>query len=178
MNKADTKTKGRQKSDRLVVPMKGSNAPGGKGATASKTVRQLERYREPADSPSGNAVSAEVGRLTPALHAVPLSRATDSPSVPAMTMPVRYRRRSKATSNSWGGNSGAGIRGKPRTPASRRAGCETHKSGSVRAGGGQPPPATRPSGELRKPASRGAENEQERPPQVHSQASVAAWAAD
>src|ERR1700753_2343578 len=30
-----------------------------------------------------------------------------------------------------------------RTPAPRRAGCEAHKSGSVRAGGGQPPLATR-----------------------------------
>ena len=66
--------------------MKGSNAPGGKEATASKTVRQLELYREPADSPSGNAVSAEVGRPTRARPAVPLSRTTDSPTAPAMTM--------------------------------------------------------------------------------------------
>jgi hypothetical protein len=31
-------------------------------------------------------------------------------------------------------------------PLSRRAGCEQHKSGSVRAGVGQPPPATRRGG--------------------------------
>jgi len=31
----------------------------------------------------------------------------------------------------------------PPTPTPRRAGCEAHKSGSVRAGGGQLPPATR-----------------------------------
>ena len=121
VNKADTPTKGRQKSDRLIVPMKGSNMPGGKGATVSEMVRQLELYREPADSPSGDAVNAEVGRPTPARHAVPLSRATDSPSAPAMTMPVRCRHRSKATSKNWGGNSGAGIRGipDPSVPKSR-----------------------------------------------------------
>ena len=79
-------TKGRQKSDRPVVPKKGSNAPGGKGATASKTVRQLELYREPAESPSGDAVRAEVGRPTRARSAVPLSRATERPAAPAMTM--------------------------------------------------------------------------------------------
>ncbi len=43
-----------------------------------------------------------------------------------------------------GGNTGVGIREKSaRTPTSRGAGCETHKSGSVGAGGGQPPLATR-----------------------------------
>ena len=36
-----------------------------------------------------------------------------------------------------GGNTGVGIRElSARTPTSRRAGCETHKSGSVGAGGG------------------------------------------
>lgn len=86
MNKADMTTKGRQKSDRSIVPRKGSNAPGGKGATAGKTVRQLELFREPAESPSGDAVSAVVGRPTPARHAVPLSRATERSPAPAMTI--------------------------------------------------------------------------------------------
>ena len=36
-----------------------------------------------------------------------------------------------------GGNAGDGRRGRPRTPASRRAGCEAHKSGSVRGAPGQ-----------------------------------------
>ena len=37
----------------------------------------------------------------------------------------------------------------PPTPTPRRAGCEAHKSGSVRAGGGQLPPATRHAAEHR-----------------------------
>lgn len=86
MNKADMTTKGRQKSDRLIVPRKGSNAPGGKGATASKRMRQLELFREPAESPSGDANRAKVGRPIRARRAVPLSRTTDSPTAPATTM--------------------------------------------------------------------------------------------
>lgn len=86
MNKADMTTKGRQKSDRSVVPRKGSNAPGGKGATARETVRQLELYRESAESPKGDAGGAEVGRPTRARRAVPMSRATTRPGAPAMTM--------------------------------------------------------------------------------------------
>ena len=50
-----------------------------------------------------------------------------------------------------GGNTGTGIRPNRRTRVPRRAGCENHKSGSVRAGGGQPPLATRPGVGISKP---------------------------
>ena len=86
MDKADMTTKGRQKSDRSIVPRKGSNAPGGKGATASKTVRQLELFRESAESPQGDAASVKVGRPTGRRRAVPLSRTTKRPFAPVMTM--------------------------------------------------------------------------------------------
>ena len=46
-----------------------------------------------------------------------------------------------------GGNTGAGTRGQPRTPASQRAGCEAHKSGSVRGAPGRPGAPTRPMSE-------------------------------
>jgi group II intron reverse transcriptase/maturase len=74
INKAKKTTKGRQKSDRPTVPMKGSNAPGGIGATVSQTMRQLELFRETADSPQGDAVEVDVGQPTPARRAVPKSR--------------------------------------------------------------------------------------------------------
>lgn len=89
-------TKGQEESDGLVVPegrrkatptAKGSVPErGGKETTASKTVGQLELFRETADSPQGNAEEGGTGVPAPQPRAVPKSRTTKQPLPPAMTM--------------------------------------------------------------------------------------------
>lgn len=68
--------KGREKSDRRIVPRNGGNAPGGKAATASEVVEQLELFAETADSPKGDVAGADLGRPRPAARAVPKSANT------------------------------------------------------------------------------------------------------
>jgi group II intron reverse transcriptase/maturase len=77
--------KGREQSDRRIVPKKGGNAPGGKVATAREEVGQLGLFRETADSPQGNSGRADPGRPGPATHEVPKSRTTMRKYPPALT---------------------------------------------------------------------------------------------
>jgi len=79
--------KDREKSDRRIVPRKGSNAPGGKSTTASEQARQLELYSEAADSPRGDVAGADRGRPLSGPSAVPKSEdKTGEISPAAMTM--------------------------------------------------------------------------------------------
>ena len=53
--------KGREKSDRGIVPMKRGNALGGKSTTISKRSMQLELFSTTAESPAGVNAGAENG---------------------------------------------------------------------------------------------------------------------
>ena len=85
--------KGREESDGRVVP-EGRRKPvqtaalqrGGKATTASQQAGQLVLFRETADSPQGADGGADADRFAPATRAVPKSRTTKGPVLPAMTM--------------------------------------------------------------------------------------------
>jgi len=146
--------KGREKSDGRVVPEGRRKAVpiaeagrGGKATTANKWAGQLELFRETANSPKGDVDGADVGLPASATIAVPKSRDTTGTSLPAMTEP---QARQCPGADGFcagiveGGNTGAELPGLvPGTSASRRAGCEAHKSGSVGAGAAQAALATR-----------------------------------
>ena len=117
---------------------------GGKEATAREQARHFGMQLETADSPRGNDGRVDRDLFLPARHAWPKSSGKKEQTSPAMT------ERSLPRTSEAGNGTSAGPKGlapeygfSTRTPASRRAGCETHKSGSVGAGGGQPPLATR-----------------------------------
>lgn len=87
-------TKGREKSDgcivpegrRKAVPSSGGDRSGGKAATASERVRQLELFVESADSLRGADGGVDTDRSVPASSAVPLSRDSKRQALPAMDM--------------------------------------------------------------------------------------------
>jgi group II intron reverse transcriptase/maturase len=88
-------TKGREKSDDLIVPEGRRKAVptedcwrprGGKGVTVSEQACQLELDFEPADSPRGAAGEAVRGQPVAATRAVPMSKATERRGMPAMVM--------------------------------------------------------------------------------------------
>lgn len=84
--------KGREKSDRCIVPRKGGNAPGGRAATASKLTGQLELFTKTADSPKGDVAGADMGRPMPAPCAVPKLENTENLDPPTMTIEEVARR--------------------------------------------------------------------------------------
>jgi len=79
-------TKTREKSDRRTVPVKGGNAPGGKGATASERAGQLGLFQGENDSPKGADGRAGRDQSLPAKRAVYKPRNTKRNALPAMTM--------------------------------------------------------------------------------------------
>ncbi len=84
-NEENKTMKGQEKSDRRIVPRNGGNAPGGRSATASKMMGQLELFSETADNPKGNVAGMDPGKPGPAPSAVPKSETTTG-SVPSATM--------------------------------------------------------------------------------------------
>lgn len=70
--------KGREKSDRRIVPGKGGNAPGGRATTASKRTGQLDLFSNTADSPQGDVAGMDMGRPMPVPSAVPKLETTTS----------------------------------------------------------------------------------------------------
>jgi RNA-directed DNA polymerase len=86
-------TKGQKGSDGLVVPQgrrkaiaTASQKRGGKRATASETVGQIELFRGTADSPKGGARASGAGQPAPRSRALPKPRTTKNLFPPAMTM--------------------------------------------------------------------------------------------
>ena len=89
----DETVKGREQSDDRIVPEghrkvvpTAACKRGGKAVTVSKQARQLDLFRETADSPQGTDGRAARGQPRPAKRAAPLSRNKGSNVLPAMTM--------------------------------------------------------------------------------------------
>lgn len=79
--------KGREKSDRRIVPRKGGNASGGRATTASKQTGQLDLFSNTADSPKGAVAGMDMGQPMPVPRAVPKLETTTS-DAPSMTMTI------------------------------------------------------------------------------------------
>jgi hypothetical protein len=109
--------------------------------TASEQTIQLNLFFETAESPKGDDGGADVDRSRSATYAVPKSGNTARHGASAMAMSSLSGRRRclgavhAATEIAVGGNAGVGIHigCGPHVPRSRMC---SHKSGSVRAGGG------------------------------------------
>lgn len=88
----DNAVMGSQESDGLVVPQDRRKpvptafVQGGKEATDSKAMAQLDLFRETADSPSGGASKRGADRSSSSWYALLTSRTTKRPAPSAMTM--------------------------------------------------------------------------------------------
>ena len=141
-------TKGREESDDRVVPQNRRKAvqPGGlgEGRRSRPAMRPgaFELFFDTADSPKGADAGRDRGRPRPRTTAAPKSEDTEEEGQSAMTRAVKPGHCSRSRDS-------CGWRHRRRTtgddpnadaPKSR---MWAHKSGSVGAGGGQPPLATR-----------------------------------
>jgi RNA-directed DNA polymerase len=109
-------TKGREKSDGLVVPevrrkadpTAASAARGGKETTASQPVAQLDLFRGTADSPQGASNEHATGLPVASRREVPKPRTKEGHDLPAMTMEeVADERNLRSAFNRVASNQGA-----------------------------------------------------------------------